>query len=119
MNLRKAIFNIIKFRDYKYIKAVKKNLRNNIEKPVQINEFNKDNFLEFITNNSVYYKQYKDKKIYDFHIVSKRDIVDNYNEIATIKPEKRKKLIKVSTSGSYGTPLSFYVTKEKRLTQHC
>ncbi|MGX0130425.1 hypothetical protein ACUXGJ_001119 [Staphylococcus cohnii] len=44
MNLRKAIFNIIKFRDYKYIKAVKKNLRNNIEKPVQINEFNKDNF---------------------------------------------------------------------------
>lgn len=117
MNLRKAIFNIIKFRDYKYIKAVKKNLRNNIEKPVQINEFNKDNFLEFITNNSVYYKQYKDKKIYDFPIITKRDIVDNYNEIATIKPEKRKKLMKVSTSGSYGTPLSFYVTKEKRLTQ--
>lgn len=117
MNLRKTIFNIIKFRDYKYINSVKKNLRNNIEKPIQINEFNKEKFLEFITNNSVYYKQYKDKKIHDFPIITKREIVDNYNEIATIKPEKRKKLIKVSTSGSYGTPLSFYVTKEKRLTQ--
>lgn len=117
MNLRKLAFTLLKYNDFKYIKSIKTSLKEYVDEPSNINRFNKNNFLDYVTVNSNYYKKYKKKGIESFPVITKRDIVDNYNEIATINPKNRENLAKVTTSGSYGTPLTFYVTKKKRLTQ--
>src|SRR5690606_15746802 len=56
------------------------------------------------------------KDLSDFPVLTKRDIKNEYEDFFSNK-YRLDQLVKVSTSGSYGTPFIFYLTKEKRIRQ--
>lgn len=71
-----------------------------------------------ITKNTDYYSQYRTAKdLGDFPVVSKALIASNVSAFHS-KAFGQKKLVKVTTSGSYGTPLSFLLTRAKKKKQH-
>lgn len=117
MNIRKLAFKILNSKKYKIIKNTKKELIESIDRPAKKNKLKTDIFLDYITSNSTYYKKYRGQNINEIPVITKKEIVDNYNDIATVKEHELNNYMKVTTSGSYGTPLSFYVTKEKKLSQ--
>ncbi|MEB7690489.1 phenylacetate--CoA ligase family protein [Staphylococcus equorum] len=117
MNIRKLAFKILNSKKYKIIKKTKKELIESIDRPAKKNKLKTDIFLDYITSNSTYYKKYRGQNINEIPVITKKEIVDNYNDIATVKEHELNNYMKVTTSGSYGTPLSFYVTKEKKLSQ--
>jgi phenylacetate-CoA ligase len=57
------------------------------------------------------------KELSEFLVLQKRTIKERYDEFFSSAYE-RSSLIPVKTSGSYGTPLTFYLTKEKKDRQH-
>lgn len=63
---------------------------------------------------------YKNYQNYDalnkFPVITKNSIRENYNDFLSNKYNKAS-LIKVTTSGSYGTPFTFYLSKEKKIRQ--
>ena len=78
-------------------------------------DFEKDinDLLQHASNTTDFYKEYRGKKLEDFPIINKMVIKENFNEIQS-KQYKGKKLHKMSTSGSTGTPLTVVQDKNKR-----
>ncbi len=78
-----------------------------------------DNLLNHATRNTKYYEQYKSyESLNDFPVVTKQDIKNNYEAFLTEQVKlKINDLVKVQTSGSYGTPFTFYLTREKKARQ--
>lgn len=75
------------------------------------------NLLDHAANTTDYYKQFKDySNLNDFPVITKKKIKDNYNSFLS-KNYKKDNLIQVKTSGSYGTPFTFYLTQEKKHRQ--
>lgn len=73
--------------------------------------------LNHAVNTTEFYACYKNyKNLYDFPVIRKQDIKEKYNKFLSSKYETDN-LIKVQTSGSYGTPFSFYLTPEKKFRQ--
>jgi phenylacetate-CoA ligase len=65
-----------------------------------------------------YYRQFLGaKELREFPVLQKRTIREHYDEFFSSAYEKSS-LIPVMTSGSYGTPLTFYLTREKKARQH-
>lgn len=77
----------------------------------QINAWNK--LSQHATNNTKFYKKYKGKKLEQFPIITKNDIRSDQNKFISKEYEKAK-LIKMSTSGSTGTPFVCYQNAEKK-----
>lgn len=73
--------------------------------------------LEHAVHTTKYYEKCKGyKELSDFPVVKKKDIKANYEQFLSNK-YKKNNLIRVQTSGSYGTPFIFYITKEKKARQ--
>jgi phenylacetate-CoA ligase len=65
-----------------------------------------------------YYRQFLGaRELSEFPVLQKRTIRERYEEFLSSVCE-RSTLISVLTSGSYGTPLTFYLTREKKARQH-
>jgi phenylacetate-CoA ligase len=74
--------------------------------------------IDHACNTTGYYRQFLGaKELSEFPILQKRTIRERYEEFFSSVYEKSS-LIPVKTSGSYGTPLTFYLTKEKKARQH-
>jgi len=64
-----------------------------------------------------YYRQFLGaKELSEFPVLQKRTVKEHYDEFFSSVYE-RSSLVPVKTSGSYGTPLTFYLTKEKKARQ--
>jgi phenylacetate-CoA ligase len=74
--------------------------------------------IDHACNTTDYYRQFRGaKELHEFPILQKRTIRERYEEFLSSAYE-RSSLIPVTTSGSYGTPLTFYLTQEKKARQH-
>lgn len=72
--------------------------------------------LNLIQSSSLFYQN--KKGVFDLNaypVITKSFLINNADQFRSI--QYIKKLIKVSTSGSYGTPFSFYLTTEKKKKQ--
>ncbi len=72
-----------------------------------------NNLLRFAKNNTNFYTNVKECKIHEFPVINKNIINENYDDFIS-KPYKDKKLHKMSTSGSTGTPFTILQNVEKR-----
>ncbi len=74
--------------------------------------------IDHACNTTGYYRQFLGaKELSDFPVLQKKTIRERYQEFFS-SAYKRSSLILADTSGSYGTPLTFYLTKEKKARQH-
>lgn len=70
--------------------------------------------MEFAKTNIPYYRAFPSlKTLIDFPVVNKSVIKNNYNEFLSSRYYDRK-VVKISTSGSTGTPFVVYQDSEKR-----
>ena len=72
--------------------------------------------IQYAIQNTPYYSNYKDYKDFsELPVLEKSTIKKNYNDFISV-PYKNQldSLHKVTTSGSYGTPFTFYLNHEKR-----
>jgi len=84
-------------------------------KAVELKREKLENLLEHAITSVRFYKSYADCKfLEEFPIVNKNIIRDNFENFRSEKFLNKPK-IKVSTSGSTGTPFSIYQDKNKRL----
>lgn len=113
--INKAFFLVDRLRGKRILNELK-TLEDFYEKE-QKNEHGRLNiFLNDLNRNVPFYV---DNPIHDFNktpISTKGDINKNFNELISVKYDKEN-LIKVTTSGSYGTPMAFYRNKNKQLRQ--
>jgi phenylacetate-CoA ligase len=73
--------------------------------------------IEHAVQNTSHYRRFRGAKaLEDFPVLQKRQIRDSYDAFLS-RAYSRDELTTVSTSGSYGTPLSFPLSKEKRARQ--
>jgi phenylacetate-CoA ligase len=79
-----------------------------------IRENNLNNILQHAVNTTPYYTKYINaKSVFDFPVIKKNLIQDNFEEFRS-KPFIDKKNFKVSTSGSTGVPFFLFQDKTKR-----
>lgn len=69
-----------------------------------------DKFLEHATKNSSWFESYSKKDLKNFPILEKKDLLENLDLITTISSNNEK--ITSKTSGTTGTALKVYYTKE-------
>lgn len=76
------------------------------------------NLLDHAINTTEYYKGYSNyKTLEEYPVIEKKVIKENYNHFISSAYNKDK-LIPMTTSGSYGTPFTFLLTKQKKEMQH-
>ncbi len=74
--------------------------------------------IDHACNTTDYYRQFRGAtELSEFPVLQKRTIREHYDEFLSSVYEKSA-LIPVTTSGSYGTRLFFYLTGEKRARQY-
>ena len=73
-----------------------------------------DGLLNHAIHNVPFYASYRNwKSLYDFPIINKKILKNNFNDFLS-SAYKINSLITGQTSGSYGTPFIFYFTKQKK-----
>lgn len=72
--------------------------------------------LDHASTTTEFYKSFAGKSLDEFPVIPKRTIKENYNKFLSSKFQKHQ-LATTTTSGSYGMPFTFYLTKEKRARQ--
>jgi len=76
-----------------------------------------DRIISHATSTTAFYKKYSDiQNLGQLPVIQKRVIKDNYNEFLS-SSFSRNELVTTHTSGSYGMPFTFYLTKNKRARQ--
>lgn len=75
------------------------------------------NFLDHACRTAGYYAPFRGTvKLQDFPVIQKTDVREKYEDFFS-NCYDRDSLVAVTTSGSYGTPFTFYLTKEKKARQ--
>jgi len=117
--MRKVMFKITQ----KFSKGSVFDKLNYLETNYELNDENEqrvkfNSLLEHAINTTDYYRSYSDiKAIEDCPVIEKKVIKENYDGFLSTKYNKDE-LIPMTTSGSYGTPFTFYLTKQKKEMQH-
>ena len=97
-----------------------KDLRKTFANPQESQQLAKqrlDNILDHACKTTAFYKKFSGwQKLEDFPVIQKKTIKENYNDF-TSSIYKNKKLFKTTTSGSYGTPMTFLLSSKKRARQ--
>ena len=76
-----------------------------------------EKFLEYACATTPFYKKFAGAKdLRDFPVIQKRTIKENYDDFLSSAYD-RNDLVTTTTSGSYGTPFTFYLSKDKRVRQ--
>jgi len=99
------------YREVKYLSS------NEASVTAKFREKKVNDFLEYVTTNSPFYKDYSGKSLNEFPVVNKTLLLQNYDSIKIapeIIPGQIGKLHIQSTSGSTGTPFSIPQDTEKR-----
>ncbi len=95
-------------------------LQKNFASPSEGAELAKHRLKKFLDNackTTPFYNKFASfRKLEDFPVIQKKTVRENYNEFFSTA-YKEESLIPVTTSGSYGTPFTFYLTKEKKARQ--
>jgi len=74
--------------------------------------------IDHACRTTAYYHQFLGaKELREFPVLQKRTIRERHREFLSSAYDPSS-LIPVSTSGSYGTPLNFYLTREKKARRH-
>lgn len=82
-----------------------------------VNKVRLESLLNHATNTTRYYSRYKGiTDLNDFPIVNKKEMKNDYEGFLS-NVYKEDNLVKVYTGGSYGTPFTFQLTKEKKARQ--
>jgi len=81
-----------------------------------IQNVKKDNLLADVKSSTEFYKTFGSTNFNQLPIITKEYLAENREKFISNRFNKDD-LIKVSTSGSYGTPMSFYRTKQKQMRQ--
>jgi len=118
MNIRKTAFNIVdKLQGNiigEHIKDIKQKMEHKSKTYPQKSDV--DNFLKHACDTTEFYKQYKGTTLQQFPIVNKPILKENYKYFISDRYDESE-LVKVTTSGSYGTPFTYLLTKEKKKRQ--
>ncbi len=72
--------------------------------------------LEHACSTTEFYCDFKGSRFSEFPVVEKHTLKKRYSEFLS-SAYARKTLVAVTTSGSYGTPFTFYLTAEKKARQ--
>lgn len=75
-----------------------------------------DDLLKDVKKNTKFYKKQSNKSFNQLQVITKDFLSDNWDEFLSHQFNKQD-LVKVSTSGSYGTPMTFYRNKIKQFRQ--
>ncbi len=76
-----------------------------------------EKLIDHARNTTPFYRKFENiRKLEDFPVIQKRTVRENYEDFFS-ETYKKEDLIPVTTSGSYGTPFTFYLTKEKKARQ--
>jgi phenylacetate-CoA ligase len=76
-----------------------------------------ESFLTSVKNSSSFYKDRNlGLELNKYPVISKAFLMNNAELFQSVL-HSRKKLVRVSTSGSYGTPFAFYLTAQKKSRQ--
>lgn len=75
-----------------------------------------EEFLTYASTHVDFYRPYKDKSLEEYPLLTKLNIKKDYDSHLSDEFNK-KSLIEEKTSGSYGTPLGFLMTKSKKSRQ--
>lgn len=88
------------------------------ENPVQLVEQKLNRFLNRAQQDTIFYQAYRGKdKLIDYPLMKKVKLVDIAAQVQS-KAYRQEDLVLITTSGSYGTPFHFPLSKEKRQRQH-
>jgi phenylacetate-CoA ligase len=97
-----------------------KDIEQAFSKPERAEKLSKErlqNILKHATATAKFYKKNAGaEKLSDFAVIEKQTIKENYEAFISDTYDKCK-LVKTTTSGSYGTPFTFFLTKQKRARQ--
>ena len=76
-----------------------------------------EKFLEYACATTPFYKKFAGAKdLREFPVIQKSTIRENYDDFLSSAYDKND-LVTTTTSGSYGAPMKFYLTKDKRARQ--
>jgi phenylacetate-CoA ligase len=76
-----------------------------------------EKFLDYACATTPFYKKFAGARdVCEFPVIQKSTIKDNYDDFLS-SAYKKNNLASVLTSGSYGMPFEFYLTKDKRARQ--
>ncbi|MBN2412662.1 phenylacetate--CoA ligase family protein [candidate division KSB1 bacterium] len=114
--MRKQIFWILDWLKGNPIKRHIQELELSFSSPGEIVELNKirlNKLLKHACETTEFYKKYNSfQTLSDFPVIQKINIKDNYKGFLS-NAYKKKYLITTKTSGSYGVPFVFYLTRNK------
>ena len=114
--MRKHVFWVIDWLKGNPIKNHMQELSMSYSDPDKITELNKiklEKLLKHACETTAFYNKYSSfKTLADFPVIQKRNIKDNYEGFIS-NAFKTKNLFTAKTSGSYGMPFIFYLTKDK------
>ena len=86
---------------------------NDPDKMTELNKIKLKKLLKHASETTTFYNRYRSfDTLADFPVIQKRDIKDNYDGFIS-NAYNKKNLMTTKTSGSYGMPFIFYLTKEK------
>ena len=121
-NIRRFFFRLcdflkgnIVYSNLKQIKTVTELLNHNEVSAYQNRRF--DMLMNDIIKNVPAYQTYDSyKSIHELPVITKQTIKNSYDNFFS-KKYKKKQLVEIKTSGSYSTPFSFYLTKNRKARQ--
>ena len=113
MNFRWYLFWIRDFLQGGKVHKAYKDIENSYYGRKDNTKQNIQNLLEHAKKTTEFYSKYNTDSLEQFPVINKKTIVENYNQIISTD-YKDKKLHKMSTSGSTGTPLTVVQDKRKR-----
>lgn len=92
-------------------------IKNHLESNSRIPSEALNDLLIHVVKNVPYYRGYSDKSLNDFPIVDKSVIKTNFEAFKARNIENNG-LVKMTTSGSTGTPFTVYQNKDKKIRNH-
>lgn len=118
INFRKLAFNSLDLIQGKPMGKQLKDIKLKMEDSTRSypNKKELNMFLKHATDTTKFYEGFKSQSLHNFPITNKQTLKENYNDFLSNKYSKDA-LITVTTSGSYGTPFTYHLTKEKRKRQ--
>ena len=88
-----------------------------VEQPYSLIQEKLSHLLSIAQKTTVFYQgQVKGVDLLAYPVIAKKQLREKMDQFLSSKHQKSQ-LVKVSTSGSYGTPLVFYLTKQKKKRQ--
>lgn len=120
MNLRKTAFNVLSSLRHRSVPAHIETLKR-AEEDADFYRRTKVSSIEQLKRDLSkvpFYMRYQNASFpYDYPVMTKSFIQEHMSDF--VNPSyARKDLVTVTTSGSYGSPTSFYITKDKKDWQH-